>query len=47
MQMQKNIYIYINKVSEKMHKLENIFYTAANIHLFYGEARLNFKNSIP
>lgn len=40
----KKLYIYINKVSEKMHKLENTFYTAANIHLFYGQARLNFKN---
>lgn len=30
-----------------MHKLENTFYTAAHIYLFYGQARLNFKNSIP
>lgn len=42
----KKIYIYINKVLEKMYKLENIFYIVVNIYLFYGEVCLNFKNSI-
>lgn len=32
----KKKYIYINKVLEKMYKLENIFYIVVNIYLFYG-----------
>lgn len=32
----KKLYIYINKVLEKMYKLENIFYIVVNIYLFYG-----------